>query len=143
MKRAFLVAALLLLSACGQNGDPNIQLGNAWARPTRGEAPGAVYVAINNKGSADDRLVGAFTDHAAMAMVHQSELVDGVAQMRMAGEINIPAGSRIEMVPGGTHIMLEGLRAPLRTGDSFELVLKFRESGDRSVKVDVVRADDK
>ena len=60
---------------------------------------GAVYVAINNKGKADDRLTGAFTDHSAMAMVHQSELVDGVATMRMAGEINIPAGSRIEMVP--------------------------------------------
>ena len=33
--------------------------------------------------------------------------------------------------------MLEGLRAPLKTGDSFELVLKFRRSGDRKVKVDV------
>jgi copper(I)-binding protein len=130
-----------LLSACGQSGEPDIQLGNAWARPTRGEAPGAVYVAINNKGSADDRLVGAFTDHAAMAMVHQSELVDGVAQMRTAGEINIPAGKRIEMVPGGTHIMLEGLRAPLRTGDSFDLVLKFHKSGDRRAKVDVVKDD--
>ena len=125
MIRRLILPALLLLSACGQSGEPDIQLGNAWARPTRGEAPGAVYVAINNKGSADDRLVGAFTDHAAMAMVHQSELVDGVAQMRMAGEINIPAGKRIEMVPGGTHIMLEGLRAPLKTGDSFDLVLKL------------------
>ena len=141
MLRQILLPALLLLTACGQNGEPDIQLGNAWARPTRGDAPGAVYVAINNKGSADDRLVGAFSDHSAMAMVHQSELVDGVARMRMAGEINIPAGSRIEMVPGGTHIMLEGLRAPLRTGDQFDLVLKFRKSGDRTVKVDVTKAD--
>ncbi len=141
MLRQILLPALLLLASCGQNGEPDIQLGNAWARPTRGDAPGAVYVAINNKGSADDRLVGAFTDHSAMAMVHQSELVDGVARMRMAGEINIPAGSRIEMVPGGTHIMLEGLRAPLRTGDQFDLVLKFRKSGDRTVKVDVTKAD--
>jgi copper(I)-binding protein len=143
MTRRLLLTALLLLAACGQSGEPDIRLGNAWARPTRGDAPGAVYVAINNKGSADDRLVGAFTDHAAMAMVHQSELVDGVATMRMAGEINVPAGSRIEMVPGGTHIMLEGLRAPLRTGDNFDLVLKFRKSGDRRVPVDVVKADGK
>ena len=141
MLRQILLPALLLLTACGQNGEPDIQLGNAWARPTRGDAPGAGYVAINNKGSADDRLVGAFSDHSAMAMVHQSELVDGVARMRMAGEINIPAGSRIEMVPGGTHVMLEGLRAPLRTGDQFDLVLKFRKSGDRTVKVDVTKAD--
>lgn len=141
MKPALTLALLLSLGACGQNGEPDIRLGNAWARPTRGDAPGAVYVAINNKGAADDRLTGAFTDHAALAMVHQSELVDGVATMRMAGEINVPSGSRIEMVPGGTHIMLEGLRAPLRTGDSFELVLKFRKSGDRKVTVDVTKAE--
>ena len=141
MKPVVILAAFLSLAACGQDGKPDIQPGNAWARPTRGDAPGAVYVAIKNKGSAGDRLTGAFTDRAAMAMVHQTELVDGVATMRMAGEINIPAESRIEMVPGGTHIMLQGLRAPLKTGDSFDLVLKFRHSGDRTVKVDVTKAE--
>jgi copper(I)-binding protein len=136
MKRALLLP-LLFLAACGQTGDPDIQLGNAWARPTRGDAPGAVYVTIDNKGSADDRLVGLVTDRAAMAMVHQTELVDGVAKMRMANEINIPAGDRVEMVPGGTHLMLEGLRAPLNAGEEFDLVLKFRNSGDQRVKVQV------
>lgn len=141
MTRRVLLSALLLVAACGQNGKPEVQLSNAWARPTRGDAPGAVYVTIVNEGSADDRLMGAFTDHAAMAMVHQNELVDGVARMRMAGEINVPAGQQVEMVPGGTHIMLEGLRAPLRTGDHFNLVLKFRESGDKRVEVEVVKAE--
>lgn len=141
MKRALLASVLLLLASCGQNGEPDIRPGNAWARPTRGDAPGAVYVAINNKGSADDRLVGVSTDRAAMAMVHQTELVDGVATMRMAGEINIPAGQRVEMVPGGTHIMLQGLRAPLEPGDSFDLVLNFRRSGAKTVMVDVTKAE--
>ena len=61
--------------------------------------------------------------------------------MRMAGEINIPAGERIEMAPGDTHVMLEGLRAPLKTGDRFDLVLRFKESGDRTVEVAVLKPE--
>ena len=137
MTRSLLLPALLLLASCGQEGSPQIELDRAWARPTVGQAPGAVYVTIDNKGGSADRLTGASTDNAAMVMVHQNEVADGIARMRMAGEINIPAGDRIEMVPGGTHIMLEGLRAPLKTGDRFDLVLRFKESGDKTVKVTV------
>ena len=136
-----LIPALALLTACGQGGEANIEVSDAWARPTRGDAPGAVYVTIENKGGKDDRLVSVMTDQAAMAMVHQTELSNGVARMRMAGEINVPAGNSIKMVPGGTHIMLEGLRTPLRTGGSFPLVLKFRESGEQKVSVRVAEAD--
>jgi copper(I)-binding protein len=141
MIRNSLLLALLLLAACGRQGAPEIELSNAWARPTVGQVPAAVYVTIDNKGASPDRLTGAFTDRAAMAMVHQNEVINGVAKMRMAGEINIPAGDRIEMVPGGTHIMLQGLRAPLKTGDDFDLVLHFRESGDKTVKVMVVKPE--
>lgn len=141
MKRMLLIPIVALLAACGQAGEANIEVTDAWARPTRGDAPGAVYVTIENKGGKDDRLVSVMTDQAAMAMVHQTEMSDGVARMRMAGEINIPAETSIKMVPGGTHIMLEGLRTPLRTGNSFPLVLKFRESGEEKVSVRVAEAD--
>ena len=141
MTRALPFAALLFLAACGQQGLSEIKLSNAWARPTIGQVPGAVYVTIENKGGADDRLTGAASDNAAMAMIHQNELVDGVAKMRMAGEINIPANDKIEMKPGGTHIMLEGLRAPLKTGDTFDLVLRFRNSKDQTVTVSVLKPE--
>ena len=143
MTRSLLLSATLFLAACGQQGEPQITLDKAWARPTAGQAPGAVYVTIDNKGSSPDGLTGAFTDHAAMAMVHQNEVVNGVARMRMAGEINIPANDRVEMTPGGTHIMLEGLRAPLRTGDRFDLVLHFKNSGDKTVEVTVAAPEGK
>jgi copper(I)-binding protein len=45
------------------------------------------------------------------------------------------------MRPGGTHVMLEGLRAPLRSGDDFDLVLKFRNSKDQAVKVTVTNPE--
>jgi periplasmic copper chaperone A len=137
MKRTQLLIGSLLLAACGQSEKPLIELSNAWARPTTGSAPAAVYLTIDNKGSSADRLTGVFSDHAALAMIHQNEVQDGVARMRMAGDINLPANDRIELEPGGTHIMLEGLRAPLKTGARFELVLKFRDAGDRTVEVSV------
>lgn len=142
MKRMLLIPVLALLAACGQGGDANIEVNDAWARPTRGDAPGAVYLTIENKGGKDDRLVAVMTDHAAMAMVHQTEMSNGVARMRMAGEINVPAGTSVKMIPGGTHIMLEGLRTPLQKGDSFPLVLKFRDSGDERIDVQVTDADE-
>ncbi len=142
MKRMLFIPSLALLAACGQGGKANIEVSDAWARPTRGDAPGAVYVTIENKGGKDDRLVSVMTDHAAMAMVHQTEMSNGVARMRMASEINVPADSSIKMIPGGTHIMLEGLRTPLRKGDTFPLVLKFRESGEERVSVRVADADE-
>jgi len=141
MIRGLSILALFLLSSCGQDGAPDIELSKAWARPTRGQAPGAVYLTIDNKGNAPDRLTGAATDRAAMAMVHQNEVVDGVVKMRMAGEINIPAHDRIEMRPNRTHIMLEGLRAPLKSGDRFDLVLRFRNSKDQTVSVAVLEPD--
>ncbi|MCL6740885.1 copper chaperone PCu(A)C [Sphingomonas sp. RB56-2] len=141
MTRSLIILAGLLLASCGQDGSADIKLSNAWARPTIGQTPGAVYLTIENNGDAADRLTGAATDLAAMAMVHQNEVVDGVAKMRMAGEINLPAHDRIEMKPGGTHIMLEGLRAPLKAGDDFDLVLRFRSSKDQTVKVTVVESE--
>lgn len=141
MLRALPLAALLILAACGQQEEAKIEVSQAWSRPTVGQAPAAVYLTIENRGGVPDRLTGAFTDHAALAMVHQNEVVDGVVKMRMAGEINIPAHDRIEMLPGRTHIMLEGLRAPLRTGDDFDLVLKFRNSKDQTVTVTVLKPE--
>lgn len=141
MFRSITVATLLLLASCGEKAGAKIELSDAWARPTVGQVPGAVYLTIENKGDDADRLTGAFTDHAAMAMVHQNEVVNGVNRMRMAGEINLPGHDRIEMRPGGTHIMLQGLRTPLRAGDDFDLVLRFRNSPDQTVKVTVRKAD--
>ena len=84
------------------------------------------------------RLVTAATDHAAMAMVHQTETVDGVSRMRMAHAIAVPAEGTVQFAPGGTHIMLEGLKQPLVAGEGLVLELTFDQSGRMVVPVKIV-----
>ena len=128
---------LFLAAACAQQA-PALEVRDAWARATApGQTSGAVYATLDNRGP-DDRLTGAATDRAAMAMVHKSETVDGVARMRMAGDVPIASGSTVVLAPGGTHIMLEGLKAPLVAGETLPLELRFANGGARKVDVRIV-----
>lgn len=135
----FFLPAALLLASCSQQGNPQIELGNAWARATSpGQTTGAIYVDIENKGGAGDRLIGANTDRAAMAMIYRNENVDGIDRMRAIGDLDVPAGSQVQLKPGGMHIMLEGLKAPLSAGDRFDVSLRFEKGGPKVVEVQVV-----
>ena len=109
-------------------------LSNAWARATPpGATTGAAYLTIENRGDADDRIVGAASPAASMVMVHETMEEDGVAKMREVGG-TIPSGARLEMTPGGTHIMLMGLTAPLKEGDTLDLTISFEKAGPAEVK---------
>lgn len=95
---------------------------------------GAVYMTLTNHGAAPDRLLAASTPAAASAEVHESLEKDGVATMRPIESLEIPAGGSVQLKPGGYHIMLMGLKAPLKKGDMVMLQLKFEHAG----MVDVV-----
>jgi copper(I)-binding protein len=58
-----------------------------------------------------------------------------VMRMRQVDAIDVPAGQAVELKPGSFHLMLMGLKAPLKAGDRFPLTLKFEKAGE--VKVDV------
>ena len=73
-------------------------------------------------------------------MIHHSENQGGVARMRMASSLDIPAGGSVALAPGGTHVMLEGLNGPLVAGSRFDLQLTFDKSGRMAVPVSVLAA---
>ena len=137
MKR-ILVAALLLAS-CSKSGTPDLQISDAWARETvAGQTATAAYMTIHNLGAGDDRLVSVEATAPAKAMLHASESSDGVSRMReMDGGLAIPAGATVQLKPGGTHVMITGLGAPLRASDVTKLRLQFEKSGPRDVDVAV------
>ena len=141
MRRSLPVFAFLLVAACGRSTAPDVGVTDAWARATApGQPSGAVYAVIENRGGQPDRLTGAATGKAAMVMIHENRQAGGIARMRMVDGLEIPAGGRLELKPGGTHIMIEGLNAPLAAGERFDLRLRFEASGEKTVPVTVVAA---
>ncbi len=140
LMRHFLILPLMALAAC-QQAPAKIEVSDAWARATApGQPMAAVYATLANRGGEADRLTGASTKRASMAMVHIGSSEGGVARMRMVDGVDIPAGATASLAPGGTHIMLEGLTAPLAAGETIELVLRFAKSVPQRVPVTVVAA---
>jgi copper(I)-binding protein len=118
--------ATLALAVPAAAKAPALHVGG-WARAGAGSA--AAYVSVHNGGRAADRLVGASSPLAARVTIHDSENVDGVMRMRAAGALPVAAGGRLAMKPGGLHVMLMGLKAPLRPGTKLPIVLRFEKAG--------------
>lgn len=109
----------------------------AWARATPpGASTGAVYITVENRGADEDRLVSAASPAARSAMVHQTIEENGVSTMREA-DVRVAPGAAVEMKPGGMHIMLMGLAAPLKAGDTLTLNLVFEKAGPVTVEAPI------
>ena len=141
-----LIAALLLALLAAPAAAHEIKLGDLliihpWSRATPGQAPnGAVFMKIENQGQADDKLVSAASDVAAMVGIHEHIMDGDVAKMRPVDSIILPAQSTTELKPSGYHIMLMGLKEPLVEYGSFHLTLTFEKAGSIEVEVQVEEA---
>ena len=92
---------------------------------------------ITNRGRQADALIAASTPAAARVEIHHTTLVDGMARMRPLAEIPIPAGATVKIEPGGMHLMLVDLGAPLVAGKPVPLTLVFRVAGRVTVDLAV------
>lgn len=116
----------------------SLMLEQPWARATPGQAKnGAAYLTIHNAGKTDDRLLSAASEVAMRVELHNHVNKDGVMQMRQVEAVAVPAGSMATLKPGGFHVMLMGLKAPLKEGESFSLTLTFEQAGSTTVQVQV------
>lgn len=61
----------------------------------------------------------------------------GVMRMRRKDAVDIPARGSVELAPGGTHLMLVGLKAPLKAGTTIAVSLQFDKAGRTDVTVKV------
>jgi copper(I)-binding protein len=119
--------------------DPTIVVTQAWSRATpAGSKVAGGYLTIENKGPAADKLLSASTDAAGKVEIHQMAVNDGVMTMRpVESGLPIEPGHVVKFAPGGLHLMIVGLSAPLTQGDKVPIVLKFEKAGEITVSFDV------
>ncbi len=134
---AALIAAVLAAPASAQDyevGDLRVDRPWAWATP--GRVPnGAVYLTLTNQGAAPDRLVGASSPAAKHAGLHSHSMEGGVMKMQPVKAMEVIPGSPTVLAPGGLHIMLMGLTAPLKEGERFPVTLTFERAGSLEIEV--------
>jgi periplasmic copper chaperone A len=132
------VASILAIATAGRAQGEGIEVREVFARATIGQATsGAVYLTIVNHASGPDRLMSASAPVAARTDLHMTVRDGDVVRMRRLETIDIEAGGTVAFEPGGAHVMLSGLAAPLREGESFELTLEFEAAGPMTLEVPV------
>jgi len=125
-------------AAAACTGDICIE--QAWTRATPGAAQeAALYFSISNNGATDEKLVRVSTTAASGAMIHQTTVKDRIVQMLMVGEVTIPPHGRVLFSPGGYHVMLTGLKAPLKEGTSVSAKLTFASGRTIEVNIPVLK----
>ena len=134
-----LLACSTLLAAAHEFKLGDLTIGHPWSRATPGGAKiGGGYLTVTNNGSAPDRLVAATTNVADRVEIHEMAMNNGVMTMRqIPGGIPVPPGQTVAFAPGGYHLMLMGLKAPLKEGDRLKATLTFEKAGPIEVTINV------
>lgn len=134
---------LLLLAFIAMPAMAQVTVTDAWTRAT---APGAKiaagYLTMRNAGKTPDKLLSASSPAAEKVEPHVTVKEGDIFRMREVKGYDIPAGGSFELKPGGAHLMLINVRAPLKEGDKVPLTLRFERAGEVKTVLQVGRLTD-
>lgn len=132
--RAALACAALVVA--GAAGAQTVEVKDPWARATApGQKAGGVFMQLKSPGGA--ALVAAESPAANIVEIHEMAMEGNVMKMRAIPKLDLPAGQTVELKPGGYHVMLIDLRAPLKKGDTVPVKLKFQGKDGKPAEVEV------
>jgi periplasmic copper chaperone A len=139
-RRSLLYVAALALPgvALAQSASP-LRIEQPFARATAPTArAGGAFMTIVNTGATADRLLRVETSVAARAELHTVIMEGDVMRMREVPGIDVPANGKATLAPGGFHVMLMELKAPLKAGDTAPITLVFEKAGRVEVAVPIL-----
>lgn len=114
----------------------DVQVDNAWVRATvAGQKATGAFMTLSSKEGA--RLIGVASPSAGVSEIHEMAMVGDVMKMRAVPELQIPAGKSVELKPGGYHVMLLDLKAPLAANSTVPVTLIFKDSKGVESKAEI------
>jgi copper(I)-binding protein len=135
------LAIMALLAAGSAGAGPSLTVTHAWVRATPpGARTGAAYLTIENGSDGTDTLLGASTPSARTVEIHTRSVEGGLQRMVELAALTLPADEAVLLEPGGLHLMLIDLAAPLTAGATVALSLRFAAAGTLELEVPVVDA---
>ncbi|HLP97683.1 MAG TPA: copper chaperone PCu(A)C [Sideroxyarcus sp.] len=131
----FLWAGLVAALVSFQAGADEVQVSEAWARATApGQDSASIQFNITSKKPA--ALIAGSSAVAQSVEIHSMVMEGDVMKMRALEELLLPAKTQVSLGADGNHLMLIGLKQPLKAGDKvpFTLTIKFADGKKTTVK---------
>ena len=113
-----------------------ITASGAWVRGTvEGQKATGAYMQLKSADGAT--VVGAESPAAGVVEIHEMRMEGNTMRMRAVENLDLPAGKTVELKPGGYHVMLMDLKAPLKKGDTVPIRLKVRTKSGKTQEIEV------
>ena len=104
-----------------------VKVEGAWARATvQGQKGTGAFMSLTAKDGTS--LVGVSSPVAGVAEVHEMKMEGDIMKMRALPALDLPAGKVVELKPGGYHLMLMDLKAPLLKDSTVPVTLTFKDA---------------
>jgi copper(I)-binding protein len=119
------VAALASAAAAWAQSAAPVTVLAPWARASvQGQRASGAFMTLVAKEPLT--LVGAASPVAGSAEVHEMKMDGDVMRMRAVDSVPLRANQPLQLKPGGYHLMLMDLKAPLAPNTSIPVTLTFR-----------------
>jgi len=141
MKHLSLLASSLMFSAGVLAGAAdNVSIQDPYVRlaPPNAPATGA-FMVIKNNGDKDVKVLKADNPVSKFTELHTHLNEGGVMKMRPVSSIEVKAKGEAVLKPGGLHVMMIDLKAPMKEGDVVPITLSFDDGSTKQVDAKVVR----
>lgn len=132
MRAVAILLALVAGCACGAD----VEVGKPWTRATvRLLKVSSAYMELRSAQGAT--LVGASSPVAGSVELHEMRMEGDLMKMRAVPRLPLPAGKRVELSPGGYHLMLYDLKQQLQEGTRIPIRLEFETGGGRRESIEI------